>query len=327
MRKNKKSLKKVLVTGGAGFIGSNLVDELIRLGYRVTVLDNLSSGEKSYLNKKAKFFRADIRNLDKIEPFFRGIDIVFHVAAKARIIPSIIDPVSAFDNNVFGTLNVLSAARDAGVRRVVYSASSSVYGDQKVFPLSENMRPDFKNPYSLSKYIGEELGRLFYSLYGLETVSLRYFNVYGRRQPTSGSYATVIGIFLGQMKAKKPLTIVGDGTMRRDFTHVSDVVRANILAAKSKKIGNGEVINIGAGHNYSINELAEILLAGNPKHRLSPLAAYAKQKPPAFIRIPTRPGEAKETLADYRKAKLLIGWEPRVSLLDGIEELKKSLLG
>ena len=197
--KVKNNKNKVVVTGGAGFIGSNLVDALIKGGHSVTVIDNLFTGKKSQVNKLAKFIKADILNLNKIKPYFRGVDQVFHLAAIARIQPSIIDPVPTMQDNIIGTLNVLLASRDAKVKRVVYSASSSSYGDQDSLPLHEEMQPSFKSPYSLSKYVGEELCRLFTNLYGIETVSLRYFNVYGPRQLLGGAYATVMGIFLKQM--------------------------------------------------------------------------------------------------------------------------------
>ena len=248
MKKNKKS--KILVTGGAGFIGSHLVDVLVADGFEVTVIDNLTTGKKSQVNNAAKFIKADICNLKIIKPYFRGVDTVFHLAARARIQPSIKDPIPTFESNVMGTLNVLLAARDMKVRRVIYSASSSSYGDQASFPLHEDMRPKFKSPYALSKYIGEELCSEFHKLYGLQTVSLRYFNVYGPRQLTSGAYATVVGIFLKQLKESKPLTIVGDGKIERDFTHVFDVVQANLLAARSLRVGKWEVINIGPGIRY-----------------------------------------------------------------------------
>lgn len=334
---------KVLVTGGAGFIGSHLVDSLIGDGFDVTVIDNLSTGKKSQVNKKAKFIKADIRNLKKIKPYFKGVDQVFHLAAKARIQPSIKDPISSFDHNVMGTLNVLLAARDAGVKRVVYSASSSSYGDQDVLPLHEEMTPRFKSPYSLSKYVGEEMCRLFSNLYGIESVSLRYFNVYGPRQLLSGAYATVVGIFLKQFKNGKPLTIVGDGSIQRDFTHVFDVVRANILAAQSDRVGKGEVINIGTGKNYSINEVASMILtppelghtlpvrdlnnprlvvgiAPNIKPETVLVSAVRKNR---VTYLPSRPGETRYTLAGNSKAKKLLNWKPTINFEQGLEELMK----
>jgi UDP-glucose 4-epimerase len=343
-QKSSTKTMKVLVTGGAGFIGSHLTDALIEEGYSVVVIDNLSTGKRSQINKKAKFIKADIRNLKKIKPYFRGMGLVFHLAAKARIQPSIKDPVSTFDHNVMGTLNVLLAARDAGIKRVIYSASSSSYGDQDTLPLYEEMNPRFKNPYSLSKYVGEELCRLFSNLYGLQTVSLRYFNVYGPRQLTAGAYATVVGIFIKQLEAGRPLTIVGDGANQRDFTHVFDVVRANILAAKSDKVGKGEVINIGTGKNHSINEVAAMILAPTPEREHAPLAqssdglrlvwGFAPEvKPGAIlasavkankvIHIPSRQGETRRTLANTSLARQLLGWKPTISLEEGLAMLRK----
>jgi len=329
----KTNKNKIIVTGGAGFIGSNLVDALIKEGHAVTVIDNLFTGKKSQVNKKAKFIKADICNLKKIKPYFKSADYVFHLAAIARIQPSIINPAPTMENNVIGTLNVLLAARDAKVKRVVYSASSSSYGDQDTLPLHEEMTSRFKSPYSLSKYVGEELCRLFSNLYELETVSLRYFNVYGPRQLLSGAYATVAGIFLKQMRSGQPLTIVGDGNIQRDFTHVSDVVKANMLASQSNKVGKGEVINIGTGKNYSINEVAAMILSlGNkpvvPQARLvvsgsdqpQTILASAIQNNRATY-IPARPGETRRTLANNSKARDLLGWKPSVSLEGGLTQL------
>ena len=294
---------KLLVTGGAGFIGSNLADELVRLGHKVAVIDNLSLGKKEYVNPKAKFHRQDIRDYKKIKPLFKNIDCVFHLAAQPRIQPSIINPAESFDNNVLGTFNALLAAKENKVKKIVYSASSSAYGDQKRLPLTEEMIAHPKNPYALFKYMGEEMCGLFHSLYGLPVVCLRYFNVYGERQSTAGAYATVIGIFLKQRKSGKPLTIVGNGKQLRDFTYVGDVARANIAAMRSSK-AVGHLINIGSGQNYSVNEVAGMI---DEKH----------------IFIPPRPGESKVTLADISKAKKLLGWKPKVSLENW---LKKSLI-
>lgn len=308
----KKSLHAV-VTGGAGFIGSHLVDELIRQGFRVTIIDNLSTGKHGNLNPKARFRKGDVRSYDEIAPHFKGADIVFHTAALARIQPSISDPRSTFQANVEGTFNVLMAARAAHVKRVVYSASSSAYGDQKSLPLHEEMVTRPKNMYALSKFMGEEMCRMFSDLYGLETVCLRYFNVYGPRQTNDGPYATVIGIFFKQLVERTPLTMVGDGKARRDYTFVADVVRANVLAARSQKVGNGETINVGCGKNYSIQEVAAGVL-GLPVKEL-PRAVRDRRA----MYIPARPGEVQATLADNRKARKLLGWKPRVLFPKGIE--------
>ena len=298
---------KALVTGGAGFIGSHLVDALIERGDRVIVIDNLSTGKRENVNPKAEFHELDIRNFNDISSLFKGIDDVFHLAARPRVPFSVEHPYESHVNNALGTLNVLIASRDAKIKRFIYTSSSSVYGDQKKLPLKENMVPKPKSPYALQKFIGEEYCRLFYELYGLSSVSLRYFNVYGPRMPFEGAYALVIGIFLRQKKANEPLTIYGDGEQTRDFTHVKDIVSANILAAQSDKVGRGEVINIGSGKNCSINTIAK-LIGGKTVMR------------------PVRPGDARHTLADNARAKKLIGWRPEVDIKDGIEELKKIYL-
>ena len=297
---------KVLVTGGAGFIGSHLVDALIERGFDVIVIDNLSTGKKENLNPKAKFYKADIRDLEKIKPLFKKVSYVFHLAAQPRIQPSIINPAESHSNNVVGTLNVLIAARDAKVKKFIYSASSSAYGDQEKLPLREDMSPRPKSPYSLFKLIGEQYCKLFTEIYDLPTVCLRYFNVYGPRQSCEGAYATVIGIFLRQAKAGEPLTIVGDGNQTRDFTNVMDVVKANILAMESSRVGQGEVINIGTGKNYTINKIASLI---------------SKES----IHTPPRLAEIRDTLADNSKAKEFLEWQPTIEIEQGIEELKRWL--
>ena len=224
-------MNKCLVTGGAGFIGSNLVDALIKRGDEVIILDNLSTGKRENINPQAQFIEVDLRDLEKIKPYFSGVDYVFHCAALARVQPSIEDPVKYNDHNVNSTLNVLVAARDAKVKKVVYSASSSAYGNQTQMPLKEDMPPQPMSPYGLQKYIGEEYCRLFSIVYKLPTVCLRYFNVYGPRMATVGAYACAISIFGQQRKQGQPMTVVGDGQQRRDNTFVGDVVRANILAS------------------------------------------------------------------------------------------------
>jgi UDP-glucose 4-epimerase len=299
---------KILVTGGAGFIGSSIVDALVK-EHEVVVLDNLSTGKKSYVNKKSRFFNADIRDFSKIKNLFHDVDYVFHTAAQARIQRSIKNPLETFENNTTGTLNVLLASRDAKVKKVIYSASSSAYGEQEKMPLRENIETKPKNPYALSKVIGEQLCGLFSELYGLKTVSLRYFNVYGPRQFDEGAYATVVGIFLKQKLGNKPLTLVGDGTQKRDFSYISDVVSANLLAMNSK-IGNGEIINVGTGRNYSINEIAEMILGMHIGEAIRrKLATY----------IPPRPAEVSETLADTSKARKLLGWQPSIGLKEGLQ--------
>ncbi|OGF23823.1 hypothetical protein A3H09_01730 [Candidatus Falkowbacteria bacterium RIFCSPLOWO2_12_FULL_45_13] len=298
-------MSKCLVTGGAGFIGSNLVDELIKQGHEVVIIDNLTTGKKEYINAQAEFFKADIRDLKKIKPLFNGVEYVFHLAAFPRVQPSIEDPATANDINLNGTLNVLMAARDAKVKKVIYSASSSAYGDQTKMPLTEDMLAHALSPYGLQKYAGELYCRLFSDIYGLPTVSLRYFNIYGRRQALEGAYCLVVGLFVNQRLKNQPMTITGDGTNRRDYTSVIDAVRANILAAQSDRVGQGEVINIGRGSNYSVNELAQMI--GGPVAHIAP-------------RI-----EPKETLADNSLAKKLLGWEPTINLPEWLADYKKEM--
>ena len=301
----RKNRARCLVTGGAGFIGSNLVDELIGRGNEVVVIDNLSLGNKENLHPAAQFHELDIRDLEKIKPLFEGIDYVFHLAARPRVQPSIIDPVGAHDINLNGTLNVLMASRDAKVKKFIYSSSSSVYGHQEQMPLRENMALNPVSPYALQKYMGEQYCRLFTQIYGLPTVCLRYFSVFGQRQRLEGAYCLVLGIFMKQRLNGEPLTVRGDGTNRRAFTSVVDVVRANILAANSQKVGRGEAINIGHNRSHSVNEIAEMI--GGAKVYVPPVV------------------EPRETLADYSLAQELLGWEPTVNLQDWLKEYKREM--
>jgi len=295
--------EKIIVTGGAGFIGSNLVDALIEYGYEVHVIDNLSGGKKRNVNPKATLHIKDLTRIEQIEALFKGVDYVFHVAALPRVQFSIEHPAESNDANVSGTVNVLIASAKAKVKKVIYSASSSAYGDQKTMPLVETMKALPKSPYGLQKYIGELYCALWSEVYKIPTVSLRYFNVYGPRNSSEGAYALVIAKFIEQRRKNETLTITGDGKQTRDFTHVRDVVRANLLAMKSKKTGKGEVINIGAGRNVSINTVAKIV-GGPVKH----------------IQIRFEP---KHTLADNSLARKLLGWKPKVAIEDGINELKE----
>ena len=293
---------KMIVTGGAGFIGSNLVDALVEKGFEVHAIDDLSNGIKENVNRKAILHITDITNLKKIKPIFKDAKYVFHLAALPRVQFSIEHPIESHDANVNGTLNVLTASVEAKVKRVIYSASSSAYGDQKRLPLMEYMTPNPKSPYGLQKYVGELLCKTWSEIYKLETVSLRYFNVYGPRHRSEGAYALVIVKFMEQSYNDEPMTITGDGKQTRDFTNVKDVVQANLLAMTSKKVGKGEVINIGAGRNQSVNRIAK-LISGEVRY------------------IPARL-EPKNTLADNRLAKKLLGWKPTIKIEDGIEELK-----
>ena len=302
-KQNLNQKDKVVVVGGAGFIGSHVTDALVSRGFEAHVIDNLSGGKKENVNPKAVFHNADIRNLEDIKPILKGATYVFHLAALPRVQYSIEHPIETHDVNITGTLNVFIAAKEGEVKRVVYSASSSAYGDQKTLPLVETMSPNPKSPYGLQKYVGELYGKVWSTIHGLETVSLRYFNVYGPRLNPDGAYALAIGKFLKQRKEGKSLAIWGDGTQTRDFTHVRDVVRANILAAESKNVGKGEVINVGAGRNFSVNQLAK-LIGGKVVH-----------EPPRL--------EPHDTLADNSLARKLLGWAPEIKLEDGIAELKK----
>ena len=290
--------KKVLVTGGAGFIGSNLVDKLIQLGNEVVVIDNEASDahDQSYWNPEAKQHKIDICEFDLIRPCFTDVDWVFHLAAESRIQPAILNPTYATEVNVVGTCNVLQCAREAGVKRLVYSSTSAAYGLRNAPPLNEDMPRDCLNAYSITKCAGEDLVKMYYELYGLETVCLRYFNVYGDRQPLKGQYAPVIGLFMRQMAANEPMTIVGDGEQRRDFTHVSDVVAANIAAASCENTEClGELFNVGTGRNYSILELVEIMGG-------------------AYTFIGERAAEARISLANNTKAQRILNWRPEMRL-------------
>ena len=299
---------KCIVTGGAGFIGSHIVDRLIEDGNEVISLDNesASSNEEFYWNQKAHKAVLDICDYDKIEPLFKDVDCVFHLAAEARIQPAIKNPQRAVLTNVLGTCNVLQASRENGVGRVLYSSTSSAYGLCNTPPLSEDMPNDCLNPYSVTKVSGEGLCNMYNKLYGLKTVIFRYFNVYGERQPVKGQYAPVVGIFLRQFDAREPLTIVGDGLQRRDFTYVQDVVEANILASETDSDDIfGQIINIGVGRNHSILDIAK-MIGYNFKH------------------LPERLGEARITLANIDKARELLGWKPEVGIEDWIGSQKLS---
>lgn len=295
---------KSLITGGAGFIGSNLVDKLIELGHEVIVIDNEYSDvhEQFYWNCNAKNYKYDIRDYANTRPLYDGVDYVFHIAAEARIQPAILNPIEAVSINSVGTCTVLQCAREARVKRVVYSSTSSAYGRNES-PNVETQIEDCLNPYSVSKVNGEKLCSMYTELYGLPTIILRYFNVYGERQPIRGQYSPVIGIFLRQRNNKEPLTIVGDGNQRRDFTHVSDVVNANIITATSVVNSDcfGQVYNVGTGENHSINQIARMIS-------------------PNTVNLLPRAGEARVTLANNKKLKATFGWEPKVKLEDWISE-------
>jgi len=299
---------KYAVTGGAGFIGSNLVDTLISNDNEVIIFDNFSSGIEENINSKAKLIKVDVSdstNNDIIKSALKNVDTVFHFAAMARVQPSIDDPVTFEKNNSLGTINMLKCSVDANVRRFVYSASSSAYGDAVKMPMVEEDNIDPISPYAMQKYYGEVACKMFCKVYNIETVSLRYFNVYGERQSMEGAYALVVAAFAKMRLNNVPLTIRGDGEQRRDFTYVKDVIKANILASESKLVGNGEVINIGNGDNRSVNEIAEMI--GGETINVDPVI------------------EPKETLADNSKAKELLGWSPSMNIEDWIPEYLNDL--
>lgn len=299
LHSEKMANKRYLVTGGAGFIGSHLVRALIERGDAVRVLDNLSTGQRDRIHPQAEFIQADIRRLDEITPYFIGFDGVFHIAALPRVQVSIENPLETNETNITGTLNVILAARSAGVQKIVYAASSSAYGDPISLPVREDMKPNPKSPYGLQKFVGEEYMRLAALFWGLKTVSLRYFNVFGPGMATQGAYVTVISVFNRQKRAGQPMTIAGDGKQTRDFTFIDDNIRANLLAMDSEKVGKGEVINIGAGDNHSVNEIAEYI--GGPAIHVEP-------------RI-----EPHDTLADNSKALKLLGWSPVMPFFEGLK--------
>ena len=297
-------MTKSLVTGGAGFIGSHVVDRLLALGHEVIIVDNEFSDvhEQFYWDPRTHNYKLDIRDYEATRKLYDDVDYVFHLAAEARIQPAINNPIQAVDINAVGTCTVLQCAREAGVKRVVYSSTSSAYGMNEA-PNVETQPDDCLNAYSISKVCGEKLCKMYTKLHDLETVCLRYFNVYGERQPLKGQYAPVIGIFFRQKEAGTPLTIVGDGEQRRDFTHVHDVVEANIKAALTDVSSEslGEVYNVGTGSNHSVNEIAALV-----DHET--------------VNIPPRIGESRVTLADNTKLRMTFGWKPTVKLEDWVKK-------
>ncbi len=302
---------KAIITGGLGFIGRNLTDKLIDLGWKVYVIDNLSNSKEKYQHSDSVLYIDDIRDLDRMKEIFKEVkpDYVFHTAALPRVQFSIHNPVETHDTNVTGTMNILIAATECGsVKKLVYSASSSAYGDQKKMPFRENMHPDPKSPYGAHKYMGEVYCRVWSLVYGLPTVSLRYFNVYGPYQKDEGAYALVIAKFFKQLREKHPLTITGNGKQTRDFTHVFDVVKANILAAQHPNVNEGAVYNIGYGSPVSINRIAD-LVAG-------------KDYPKEYIEARLEP---QNTHAGNFVAMAVLGWAPSISVEEGIEMLKQEM--
>ncbi len=296
-------MTKLLVTGGAGFIGSHLCEGLLARGHQVRVLDNLAYGRRDYVPASAEFIQGDIRDLATCQRAAQGMEGVFHCAAMSRSGPSHDQIDICTQSNIAGTQNMLLAARDAGVRRFIYSGSSTYYGNRAV-PHRESDPPDLLNIYGLTKKVGEDYCLLFEKNFGLACVVLRYFNVYGPRQPQTGAYALVLGIFLNRLAEDKVLKIHGGGNQRRDFVHVRDVMAANILAYERAQDDGvrGEVFNVGSGDNLSVKELADMIS-------------------PNQVHTEARKGDATATLADISKIKARLGWSPLVSFADGLKEL------
>lgn len=307
-------LSEILVTGGAGFIGSHIVDRLLDEGFKVRVLDNLSTGEKKNLaqhqNKKSfQFIEGDIRNFDLVKKTVKGVDAVFHEAALVSVTRSVENPLLSNEINVTGTVNLLKACVDAQVKRFIYASSCAVYGDTETLPNHENLAPKPLSPYAVDKLAAEKYAKVFHDVYGLETVSLRYFNVYGPRQK-HGPYSGVISIFVNRLLKNKPPIICGDGEQTRDFINVKDVVEANMLAL-SKRKAVGEVFNISTGEATTINKLTETIQKIMDKTSLKPVHAEP------------RPGDIKHSYGDITKARRNLEYEPKVQLEKGLSELVK----
>lgn len=297
----------ILITGGAGFIGSHLIGELLKnRKNKILVIDNLSTGRKQNLNeylKKIKFFKIDLKS-NKIDKYFKNVDIVYHIAALADIVPSIVKPLEYFNSNVLGTQNLLNACVKHKIKKIVYTASSSCYGIPKNYPTNEKQSIETLYPYALTKKMAEDLVLHWGKVYNINVTSLRLFNVYGPKSRTSGTYGAVFGVFLKQKIANHPFTVVGDGSQKRDFTYVSDVVNALKLAGKYKK--SNQIFNVGSGRTVSINKICS-LLKGKKTY------------------IPKRPGEPDITYADIRKIKKELKWKPKIKIEQGIKILLKNI--
>lgn len=297
---------RCVVTGGSGFIGSHIVDSLVGEGYDVVVLDDFSTGNRDHLNPAAELVEGSVADVELVRATTEGATWVFHLAALARVQQSVDDPVGTHAVNVNGTLNVLQAARENGIERVVVSSSSSVYGDQETAVMTEDLPPNPMSPYGLHKLIGEQYADLFATLYGIQVVSLRYFNAYGPRQSAKGAYALVIPHFLRLRDEGKPLTIYGDGCQTRDYVHVDDVVRANMHAASAElPRGRAVALNVGSGEETSVNDIAA-MVGGEVEHIFpNPRGAF----------------EELRKCADTSRAKSVISWEPRITLAEGIKSV------
>ena len=298
---------KCLVTGGAGFIGSHIAEALLRRGDKVRILDNLSAGTQENLDaigKKAEFFLGDLKNISDVEKAVTGIDVIFHHAAMRSVPKSVDMPLASNENNVTGTLNLLIAARKSGVKRVIYASSSSVYGNNKTFPQSETLIPAPRSPYAVSKLAAEHYCVMYAKTLGLETVSLRYFNVFGPRQALESKYAVVVPKFMAAAISGDTLEVHSDGKQSRDFTYIDNVVQGNLLAASAKNVA-GEVFNLACGENYSLLDIIRVLekLCGKKLKR-----KHSSE----------RVGDVRRTWADMRKAKKLLGYKPSVSFEDGL---------
>ena len=301
-------MTKAIVTGGCGFIGSNLVDKLVEMGWEVCVIDNNPSS--GYVNGQANYLFADICEIDRhYNEVFENADYVFHLAAEVKIQDCIKNPELAIKTNVLGTFNMLEQARKAGVKRFLFSSTAAIYGSGfRLGGIKEDTTTDCLNPYSITKFTGEQLCKMYSDLYDLETVVFRYFNVYGKRQHSQGQYAPVMGVFNRQISAGEPMTVVGDGVQTRDYINVGDVVNANVLFSKQFAEFRGDVFNIGTGKKTSVLDLVE-MLGG---------------KDAEYCNLPPREGEVKHSVADIDKAKSF-GWNPQVNLEEWINEQSNSL--
>jgi UDP-glucose 4-epimerase len=299
---------RYLVTGGAGFIGSHIAETLVKQGEAVRVLDNFATGKRQNIVPflgELELVEGDLRNLEDVRKAVEGVEIVLHQGALPSVPKSVEDPIGSNESNISGTLNLLIASRDAGVKRVVYAASSSAYGDNPTLPKEETMKPAPLSPYAIQKYVGELYCQNFYELYGLETVSLRYFNVFGPRQDPTSQYAAVIPKFITALAQGQPPTIYGDGEQSRDFTYVENVVRANLLASRAEGAA-GEMMNFACGERCTLNELLD-KIRETMKTDIRP------------VYTAPRPGDVKHSLADIRKSQNLLGYTAHVSLEEGLE--------